>query len=117
LLQIALQRFLLLAVGGFGEIGFQLFDFLGHVGDFVFHARDAALLDIFASGFGGDDFDSGRPGAGIGLVALVVIPVEMRVDDVADRLVGELLDLLDERAGGRGLGVGVDRRGRNRRGG
>src|SRR5205085_11347640 len=66
------------------------------------------MLDIFAGGFRGDDFDSSGPGTGTSLIALVVIPVEMGVNDIADGLVGELFDLLDERASSRGLGVSVD---------
>ena len=108
LLKIALQGCLFAAVGRFGEVGFQLFDFLRHGGDFIFHARNAAVLDVFARGFGRDDFYAGGPGTGIGLIALVVIPMEVGVDHVAHGLVRQFLDLLDERTGSGGLGVRVD---------
>src|SRR6202011_690394 len=41
-------------------------------------------------------------------VALVVVPVKMCVDNELDRLGRELFDLLDQGAGSRRLGVGVD---------
>jgi hypothetical protein len=44
-------------------------------------------------------------GGGVGLVALPVIPVEVRVDHVADGLRRDPSDLLDDDARGRGLRV------------
>ncbi len=61
-----------------------------------------------AGGFRGDDFDAGGPRAGIGFVALIVVPVEMRVDDVFDGLGSELFDLFDEGTCGGRLGVSVN---------
>src|SRR5260370_33498415 len=94
--------------GRFVQGGFQVGDFLGHGDDFVFDARNAEALNVLTGGFGGDDLDAGGPGAGIGFVALVVVPVKVGFDDKFHGLGSEFLDLLDEGAGRGRLGVGVD---------
>src|SRR4029077_12579226 len=94
--------------GSFFQIIFQVGDFLGHGDDFVFDARNAEALNILAGGFGGDDLDAGGPGAGIGFVALIVVPVKVGVDDELHGLGREFLDLLDERAGSGRLRVRID---------
>ena len=57
----------------------------------------------------GDHLDVRAEGLGVGLVAHGVIAVEVAVDHVADRELGDLgADLPDQGPRGRGLGVGVD---------
>ena len=94
--------------GSFFQIIFQVGDFLGHGDDFVFDAGNTDALNVLTGGLGGNDLDAGGPGAGIGFVALIVVPVEMGVDDEFHGLGSEFLDLLDEGASGGRLGVGVD---------
>ena len=98
----------LFRVAGFFQVGFHFFDFLRHGNDFVLHPRDPPLFDAGAGRLRGDDFNARRPGTGIGLVALVVVPVKVRVDDVFHGLIRHLLDLFDEAARRRRLGVGID---------
>src|SRR5262249_24479406 len=93
---------------GFLQIVFQVGDFLGHDDDFVFDAWNTEALNVGTSGFGGDELDARGPGTGIGLVALLVIPVKVRVDDISHGLGSQLLDLCDEGTRRGGLGVGVN---------
>jgi len=86
--------------GGLLQVRFQLFDRGGHGRDFVLHTGNAALFDACTSGLGGDDLNSSGPRAGICFIALIVVPVKVCVDNEPDRLGRELLNLLDEGAGG-----------------
>src|SRR5712664_342787 len=108
LAEIFLDGGLLVGGGRFFQGGFQIGDFLGHGDDFVFDAGYAEALNVLARGFGGDDLDARGPGAGIGFVALIVVPMKVRVDDVFYGLGREFLDLFDEGASGGRLGVSVD---------
>jgi hypothetical protein len=65
-------------------------------------------LNVLARGFGRDDLNAGGPGAGIRFVALIVVPVKMRVDDEFYGLGSEFLDLFDEGARRRRLGVRIN---------
>jgi hypothetical protein len=95
-------------VEAFCRSAFKLFDRGGHGRDFVLHTRNTALFDACTSGLGRDDLNSSRPRAGIGFIALVVIPMKVCFDNKSDRLGCELFDLLDEGAGSGRLRVGVD---------
>jgi len=53
--------------------------FLGHGNDFIFDAGDAEALDILAGGPEEMISTPAGPRAGIGFVALIVVPVEMRL--------------------------------------
>src|SRR5215469_11244722 len=83
-------------------------DLLWQVDEFMFNSGYPISLDIRARCFRGDNFNARGPRARVGLVSLVVVPMEMSVDNVAYGLVSDLLNLLDERARRRRLGVRIN---------
>src|SRR5262249_5415086 len=109
--QVRLDARLRLGVARTGRLVLELLDLGGQRGHLLGderHAAVAALLcEVVLRPFGGDDLDA-LAGGRVALVALPVIPVEVRVDDLADGLLGHRLNLLVDRAGRGRLGVGVD---------
>ena len=73
----------------------------------MLHAGNAAIDDVFPRSLGGNNFDTCGPGARIRFVPLVVVPVEMRIDNVFHGLVSDCLDLCDQSARRGGLRVCV----------
>ena len=96
------------AVEAFSKSFFKLAISWGMVTISFLMRGNADALNIGAGGLRGDDLDASGPGAGIGFVALIVVPVKMRVDYVFDGLGREFFDLFDEGAGGGRFGVRVD---------
>ena len=75
----------------------------------LLEARQAELLEPLARLDRGDHLDVRAEGLGVGLVPHGVVAVEVAVDHVPDRQLGDLgADLPDQGPRGRGLGVGVD---------
>ena len=105
---LSLDGPLLVRTGRFFQILSQVGDFLRHGDDFVFDARYADALNVLARRFGRDDFDASGPGTRISLIALIMVPVKVGVDDVFHGLGSEFLDLFDEGARRGRFGVGVD---------
>ena len=113
LLQVGLEARLRRRVGRLGDVVLQLVDLARQRRDLLLDERHAAVRRVgIASGsaFVRSVAMISSPGlpCGVDLVALPVIPVEVRVDDLAHRLLADALDLLVERPRRRGLGVRVD---------
>ena len=83
-------------------------DLAGRVGELVLQARTAERAQVLAGRLRGDDRDLLGEGHGIGMVALRVIPVEVRVDRESHRRLGNRADLRDQRLGARRPRVGVN---------
>src|SRR6267142_345304 len=92
------DRFFFLGVESLFQITFQACDLLRHAHDLVLNARYAEPLNVGTGCLRRDDLDARRPGARIGLVPLIMVIVKMRVHHVFHRLVGQFLDLRDQRA-------------------
>ena len=90
------------------QLRLEVGDLAGRVGELVLQARAAERAQVLARRLRGHDRDLLREGHGIGMVALRVIPVEVRVDREAHRLVGDRADLRDQRLRARRPRVGVD---------
>jgi len=74
----------------------------------VLHTGNAALFDARTSGLGRDDLNPSGPRAGIGFIALLVVPMKVCVNNKSDRLGRKLFDLLDEGTSSGRLRMGVD---------
>ena len=112
LLEIGLESGLRLRVRGPQDFIFELIDLLGKGRELPFDEGNAAIARIWSGQvlprpLGGDHLHAGT-GRRIHLVALPVIPVEVGVDDLADGLLRDALDLRVDRPGRRRLGVGID---------
>ena len=88
------------------EVGLDLRDLAGPLADVILDALEPLGGHGLTRDLVRDDLGV-RVGGGIDLITVPVIPVEMRVDDVADGLGREVAQLLDDEAGGRGLGMRV----------
>ncbi len=74
---------------GRGEVGLELGDLAGHLADVVLDALEPLPHHRLARELVGDDLRVGV-GGGVDLVAVPVVPVEVRVDDVADGLLRDV---------------------------
>ena len=90
-----------------GEVRLELRDLVRHLTDVVLDALEPLPQHGLARELVGDDLRVGIGGR-VHLVAVPVVPVEVRVDDVADRLRRDVAQPLDDHAGRRRLGVRVD---------
>ena len=89
------------------EFGFELRDLRGHLPDVILDALHALLRHRLTGDLVRDDLGA-RIRLRIDLVAVPVVPVEVRVDHVAHRLARDVAQALHDDAGGRRLRVGVD---------
>ena len=89
------------------NVGLELGDLAWDLAHVVLDALESLLHHRFARDVVGDDLGVGVR-LRIDLVAVPVIPVEVRVDHVADGFAGEIAQLLDDHPGRRRLRVRVD---------
>ena len=104
--------FALVAASRARGVVLQLLDLAGHGLELPLDVRQAAdarvrVGEIVPRLRGGDDLDTGARGR-VDLVALPVVPVEVRVDDLPHRGVRDRLHLPIDLHRGGGLRVGVD---------
>src|SRR5436309_1557587 len=92
---------------GRGEVGLELGDLLRALADVVLDPLEPLAHHGLARELVGDDLRV-RVGGGVHLVAVPVVPVEVRVDHVAHRLRRDLAQPFHDDAGRRGLRVCVD---------
>src|SRR3989475_10770767 len=92
---------------GGGEVGLEPGDLGGNLPAMIVDALEALLPHRLARDLVGDDLRT-RIRLGVHLVAVPVVPVEVRVDHVAHRLRCDRADPVDDHPGRRGLGVRVD---------
>jgi len=105
--QIALEPRPLFRRARGGEVRLQLRDVLRHLADVIADALEPLLQHGLARDLVGHDLGAGV-GRRVDLVAVPVVPVEVRVHDVADGLGRDLAQVLDDHARRRGLAVRVD---------
>ena len=89
------------------DVGLELGDLARHLAHVVLDALESLLEHGLTRDLIGDDLRVGIRRR-VGLVAVPVVPVEVRVDHVADRLLRHLAQALDDHLGGRRLRVRVD---------
>src|SRR5438034_624412 len=92
---------------GRGEVGLELGDLVRALADVVLDPLEPLAHHGLARELVGDDLRV-RVGGGVHLVAVPVVPVELRVDHVAHRLRRDLAQPFHDDAGRRGLRVCVD---------
>src|SRR5216117_4013888 len=92
---------------GRGEVGLELGDLVRALADVVLDPLEPLAHHGLARELVGDDLRV-RVGGGVHLVAVPVVPVEVRVDHVAHRLRRDLAQPFHDDAGRRGLRVCVD---------
>src|SRR5262250_525264 len=90
LLEVCLKACLLFRIARLLYIVLQLLNVLGHSRKLFFDVRQATYTSIgfgqvVLGALGGNDFQIGGYGS-IGLIALPVIPMIMRIDDLTNRL-------------------------------
>jgi len=109
--KVGFQSRLLLGAGRLRDLRFELLDLLGHQRELLLDVADAARAcvwvgQVLSRALGSDDLEVAEL-LRVHLIALPVIPVKVRVDDLADRLLGDGLDLAVQRVRRGGLGVRI----------